>query len=71
MGQAGTFVKLLMQPEKQEIPSFPRRQKSWLKSSNRLFSQQFLNTKQDSRLRGNGGSLMILGFAKFSGCLGA
>ena len=56
-------------------PSFPRRQESWLILCNDLFLRNFLNIKQDSRLRGNDGISCVSGccwgFVKVSGCLNA
>ncbi|MDO4657768.1 hypothetical protein [Kingella sp. (in: b-proteobacteria)] len=51
--QAEIFAKPKTQQEIVNSPSFPRRWESWLNLHNGLFLRNFLNIKQDSRLRGN------------------
>ena len=60
--QPETFAKPKTPQEIVNSPSFPRRRESWLSLCNELFLRNFLNIKQDSRLRGNDG------ISYFSGC---
>ncbi len=59
------FAKPKTKQKMVNSPSFPRRRESWLILCNKLFLRNFLNIKQDSRLRGNDGISCV------SGCLNA